>query len=108
MKRLTTLALVAAIAALSACAPRASSVAPVPMTGAFDSMTCQRAQAQLAAERANVEALSERQNAAATGDAIGVFLIAVPTSSVFGGNVQGELATAKGKVLALEQRVARC
>lgn len=78
------------------------------MTGACDGMNCKQAMAHLEAERANVATLSTQQNSAATGDAVGVFLFAVPVSSLVGGNVEGQLATSKGKVLALEQRMMRC
>ena len=78
------------------------------MTGAFDGMSCSAAKNALASERVNLTALEKQQNNAATGDAIGVFLVLVPVSKLTGGDVAGEVGTSKGKVLALEQRVARC
>lgn len=98
----------ALIASAAACTPRADAVSPVSMTGAYDRLSCSNASAQLASERVNMAALERKQNGAATGDAIGVFLILVPVSKLTGGDVAGELATSKGKVLALEQRVASC
>lgn len=92
----------------TACTPRADSIAPVSMTGAYDSMSCSSAKDHLASERATLAALEKKQNSAATGDAIGVFLVLVPVSKLTGGDVAGEVGTSKGKVLALEQRVARC
>ena len=100
--------LAALIVAASACTPRASAVAPVSMTGAFDNLSCSKAKTQLNAERAKLASLEQRQNSAATGDAIGVFLILVPVSKLTGGDVAGELGTSKGTVLALEQRVSSC
>lgn len=97
-----------AVASASACTPRAAAVAPVSMTGAFDHLSCSQANNQLATERVNLAALEKKQNGAATGDAIGVFLVLVPVSKLTGGDVAGELGASKGKVLALEQRVARC
>lgn len=91
-----------------ACTPRPDSIAPVSMTGAFDQMSCSQAKTNLNAERVKLAALEKQQNAAATGDAIGVFLILVPVSKLTGGDVAGEVATSKGTVLALEQRVASC
>lgn len=92
----------------AACTPRADSIAPVSMTGAFDTMSCSKAKTDLASERTKLAALEKKQNNAATGDAIGVFLVLIPVSKLTGGDVAGEVGTSKGKVLALEQRVARC
>jgi len=78
------------------------------MTGAFDGMSCSSAKNSLASERVKLAALEKQQNSAATGDAIGVFLVLVPVSKLAGGDVAGEVGASKGKVLALEQRVARC
>jgi hypothetical protein len=92
----------------SACSPRPDAIAPVSMTGAFDGMSCSAAKNDLASERVKLAALEKRQNSAATGDAIGVFLVLVPVSKLTGGDVAGEVGTSKGKVIALEQRVSRC
>lgn len=99
---------IAAVAALSACAPSAKSVAPVSMGDAYAGITCQDAASRLTSERTTLAALEKKQNSAAAGDAFGVFLIGVPTSSVFGGNVAGDLAASKGKVAAYEARLASC
>ncbi len=94
--------------AVAACTPRPDAIAPVSMTGAFDRLSCSQAKSQLATERTKLTALEKQQNSAATGDAIGVFLILIPVSKLTGGDVAGELATSKGTVIALEQRVASC
>ena len=62
----------------------------------------------LAAEQPVLAALTQKQKNAVAGDAIGVFLVLVPVSSLTGNNVAGELATSKGKVNALEARLASC
>ena len=101
--------MVAAFALLAmACTPRSDSIPPVSMTGAFDSMSCNQETAALNEERATLVKLEQRQNSAATADAVGVFLVLVPISKVTGGDLAGEVGTSKGKVLALEQRVSRC
>lgn len=102
------IAVASALLLTVACTPRPDSIAPVSMTGAFDQLSCSQARANLEAERAKLADLEQRQNAAATGDAIGVFLVLIPVSKLTGGDVAGEVATSKGAVLALEQRVARC
>ena len=107
MKSSILIALSLSIAA-AACTPRADAVAPVSMTGAYDKMSCSNARKSLDAERQTLATLAKRQNSAATTDAIGVFLILVPVSKLTGGDAAGDLGTSKGKVLALEQRVANC
>jgi len=92
----------------AACTPRPESIAPVSMTGAFDHLSCSAARKQLDNERAALVSLEKKQNAAATADAIGVFLVLIPVSKLSGGDSAGEVGSAKGKVLALEQRVSRC
>jgi|AntRauMFilla1563_2_1112583.scaffolds.fasta_scaffold67392_1 hypothetical protein len=96
------------LTSISACSERPDAIPPVSMTGAFDGMSCSNAKNSLATERVNLSRLEKQQNSAATGDAIGVFLVLVPVSKLTGGDVAGELGASKGKVLALEQRVARC
>lgn len=91
-----------------ACTPRPDSIAPVSMTGAFDNLSCAQAQTQLSSERAKLTALEQKQNSAATADAIGVFFVLIPVSKLTGGDVAGDVGTSKGAVLALEQRLARC
>lgn len=101
--------IIAACAFLAvACTPRADSIPPVSMTGAFDSMSCNKATTALNDERSSLARLEQRQNSAATADAVGVFLVLVPISKLTGGDLAGEVGTSKGKVLALEQRVSRC
>lgn len=93
---------------LAACAQRPDAIAPVSMAGAFDKISCRQASELLNAERVKLAALSKQQNDAATGDAIGVFLIGVPMSSVGGGDKAGEIATSKGKIVAFENRLQAC
>ncbi len=98
----------AAALSLAACAQGPDSIAPVSMGGAFATYDCRAAHADLAAERQTLAALEGKQRGAVAGDAIGVFLIGVPVSSLTGGDVAGHIATSKGKVMALEARVAAC
>lgn len=100
--------LVSSLLALAACAQRPDAISPVSMGNAFVSVPCRDAHGMLQEERHNLNALSQQQNSAATGDAIGVFLIGVPMSSVGGGDKAGEIATSKGKVVALENRLLSC
>lgn len=106
---LVAAALVAAALA-SGCATRASGVAPIAISSAeYASLSCAEGRAQLQTARDRENALSRKQNNAATADAAGVFLLLVPVGSVFGSDVAGELAQAKGEVNALERHVSmRC
>lgn len=104
----TTLLGLTALALLAACAQGPASIAPTPMGNAFATVDCGQASAMLVAEQSNLDALSASQRGAVTGDAIGVFLIGVPVSSLTGNDKSGEIASSKGKVLALQTRLASC
>ena len=58
--------------------------------------------------RANEAILTQQQSNAAITDAATVFLVLIPVSSLTGQNVEGDLATAKGTVDALESRLIGC
>ena len=93
----------AALAALSSCAKRPDAIVPVdiPMA-AYANQSCASLGQELIREQRNLAAVSKAQNEAATGDAVGVFLIGVPMSSAVGGDKEGQVAVAKGKVQAIE------
>lgn len=99
---------IAALSVLSGCATRASGVAPLSVDASeYYHLSCTEAKAELETARQKEAALSRKQNNAATGDAVGVFLLAVPVGSVFGADVEGELALAKGQARALETAVKK-
>ena len=104
MKTLATIAICVTAVSLAGCASRANSIAPAYVSSAeYTHMECSEINAELSAARERENALTRRQNNAATADAAGVFLLLVPAGSVFGGDVAGELAEAKGQVNALER-----
>jgi len=90
-------------AVLSACAKRPDAIVPVdiPMS-AYSNKSCSALRADLTREREKLSTLSASQNSAATGDAIGVFLIGVPVSSLGGGDQEGNIAVSKGKIQSME------
>ena len=98
----------AATLALGACAQSPDAITPVSMGNAFASVSCRQAQGDLMTERQSLATLSAQQNGAVIGDAIGVFMIGVPTSSLMGGDKAGLISVSKGKILALETRMASC
>lgn len=94
---------------ISACAPGPNAVAPTSVPSQmYSGMSCSNIHNELASANAKVAALSSKQSAAATGDAVGVFLILVPVSSLTGNDVQGQLAQAKGEKIALEAASRTC
>ena len=106
--KLKALLLLAAAGAVSACAQTPGAIAPVSMGNAFQGMTCPNAQLALSEERRYLTGLEQQQRGAVAGDAVGVFLFAVPVSSLTGADVSGEIAASKGKVVALENRLLTC
>ena len=88
------------------CAKRPDAIPPAAISDAgFLTMECAPLLASLDSERRHLATLSAAQEQAATGDAVGVFLIGVPTASLIGGDKEGEIAVAKGSVLAIESAV---
>lgn len=104
----TTILTLLILPLLAACAKGPDAIVPVAMGPAFQSTSCGQARAMLDAERSQLAALSETQRGAQMGDAFGVFLLGVPMSSLSGGDKEGAIAASKGKVLALESRMASC
>lgn len=102
------LAIIALPLLAAACAKGPDAIQPVSMGNAFSGLSCQQAAADLNAERVTLTALEDAQRGAVAGDAIGVFLLGIPMSSLTGGDKAGEIGAAKGKVLALEARLRGC
>jgi len=98
----------AATLALAGCAQSPDAITPVSMGNAFASVTCRQAQDDLSTERQSLATLSTQQTGAVIGDAIGVFMIGLPTSSLLGNDKGGLIAVSKGKILALETRLTSC
>lgn len=106
LKTVCAAGLAVAMLASGGCATRASGVSPVSVAATdYSNMPCGTARERLVDIRAQVNALSRKQNNAATADAAGVLLLFLPVGSIFGGNVEGELAQAKGEQLALERHI---
>ena len=75
-----------ACAAAAGCATRPENIAGVPNAG-----PCTQA------DRQRLAFVSNQQSKAATGDALGVFLIGVPVSSLAGNDNEAEIAILKGR-----------
>jgi hypothetical protein len=104
-KNVATIATCAIV--LAGCASRASSVAPVAVPSSnYAGLSCEETKTMLSQKQAAQSALTKSQNTAATVDAVGVFFLFLPVGSIFGGDVEGELAQAKGEVSALQGAVS--
>lgn len=98
-----------ALPILAACAQRPDAIAPADMPDRmYSGLSCSTAKAEYTTVTTRLSALEKQQNSAATGDALGVFLIGVPTSSLTGGDKAGEIAVEKGKKIALEAQMRGC
>lgn len=106
--RKTSIIMATAMLTLSACAKGPDAIAAVPMGDVYQSLSCSTARNMLVQERNTLAPLEDQQRGAVTGDALGVFLIGVPVSSLSGGDREGQIAASKGKILALEARLATC
>ena len=93
---------------ITACAKSPEAIEPVSMGNTYAGITCAQAQALSKQESQRLTTLSEAQRKAATNDAVGVFLIGVPVSSLNGNDRAGTIATTKGKLAALDARLASC
>ena len=109
MKLIAKLGAIAILPLISACAPGPNAVAPASVAPQlYSGMSCSDISYELQAKNAEVAALTSKQKAAATGDAVGVFFIMLPVSSLTGNDVQGELSQAKGEQIALEAAMRQC
>jgi len=89
---------------LTACASRPDSIAPSDVSATeYQGLSCAQTTSLLSEKRDALRQSEAQQNRAATGDAIGVFLVLLPVSTVFGGDNEGVVAQYKGEVLALER-----
>ncbi len=94
------------LVALAACAKSPDEIAAIQVAGdPYSQYSCQ----QLKQERLNVaqqlEVASAQQENAAAGDAMGVFLLGLPLSSMSGGDKEALIGVAKGRIQALDRRL---
>ena len=93
----------ALVAGLAGCARNPDAIAPISMpANAYGGLSCEQLVTEHRRSSAALAAVSQQQKQAATGDAVGVFLIGVPVSSLSGGDKEGLVAQRKGEVVAIE------
>ena len=89
--------------ALCACAKNPDAIAPIAMpVNAYGGLSCDQLVTEHRRSSSALAAVSQQQKQAATGDAVGVFLIGVPVSSLSGGDKEGLVAQHKGEIVAIE------
>lgn len=99
---------VAGLVALCSCAKQPENIAAADIgTNAYRGFSCsQMSEAKLKYGQALAN-LSSQQKDAAAGDAIGVFLIGLPLSSISGNDRETQIAVTKGHIQAIELEMAR-
>ena len=98
-------------AAAAGCAKNPDAIAPITMpVNAYSGLSCEQLAVEHRRSSEALQAVSKQQTQAATGDAVGVFLIGVPVSSLSGGDKEGLVAQHKGEIVAIEgaMRAGRC
>jgi hypothetical protein len=93
------------------CAKNPDAITAMTMpVNAYSGLSCEQLGSELQKSQTNLTAVEAQQRQAATGDAVGVFLIGVPLGSVGGGDKEGLVAQHKGEVIAIQasQRAQKC
>jgi len=87
---------------LSACAKQPENIAAAAMpTAPYERMSCAELAGHALAKTQQIEGLSAEQRDAASGDALGVFLLGLPLSSMSGGDQETAIAIARGEMNAI-------
>lgn len=99
----TKLVVLAALLTASGCAKNPDSITALSMpVNAYSGLNCDQLALEYQRSAASLSARSAEQRQAVTGDAVGVFLIGVPMSSLTGGDKEGLVAQHKGEVIAIQ------
>lgn len=102
------IAAVALTSLVAGCAKRPESIAPAYVSNLpYQNLSCSQIAEEMARVNAAYTLAAQQQNDAATGDAWGVFLIGMPTSTLSGSNVAAQVASLKGQQTALHETAIR-
>lgn len=92
-----------AMMGLTACATAPENIAAAQLSGnAFAAQNCSSLGTSLLSSKQNLENLSAQQRDAASGDALGVFLIGLPVSSMSGGDKEAQISITKAEIQQIE------
>lgn len=93
----------AALLVLAGCAKPPSAIAPSYVSDVgFKALECNELSHELARINQQLPPLEQQQKNASTGDAVGVFLVGIPVSSLGGGDVEGQIARLRGERQTIE------
>lgn len=92
---------------LSACATAPENIAAANLSSnAFMGQSCAALGTNLVATNQKLENLSASQRSAASGDALGVFFIGLPISSMSGGDKEADIAIAKAELQQIQTAIS--
>lgn len=93
----------AALMLVAGCAKNPDAIAPMAMpVNAYAGLTCEQLAQEMQTTEGALTALEVDQRQAVMGDAVGVFLIGVPLSSLSGADKEGLIAQKKGEKVAIQ------
>jgi len=91
---------------LVSCAKAPEKIAAVEVGAeAYTRYSCSQLKTEKLRITQDLENLSAKQKDAASGDALGVFLLGLPLSSMSGNDQEATIAIAKGKVQAIDRQL---
>ena len=91
---------------LAACAQQPDKISAIPVSGdPYRGFSCKQLKAEHLKTSQELEAASADQKRAASGDALGVFLLGLPVSSMSGNDKEAAIAVAKGRVNELDAKM---
>lgn len=94
------------LVALVACAKAPEKIAAVEVgSDSYARYSCKQLQSEKLNISQDLANLSAKQKDAASGDALGVFLLGLPISSMSGNDQEATIAIAKGKVQAIDRQI---
>lgn len=96
------------ILALASCAKIPAEIPPSPALGDYSRLSCSAAKAKLQTENNQLTALSAAQTKTANADKVSVMLVFAPVSALTGRDQADEIAKSKGRIVALQSRIAQC
>lgn len=103
-----TTPLIAIALLVAACAKQPENIAAVEVgANEYRGLSCKQLTETRVATAQNLENLSAAQKNAASGDAMGVFLLGLPVSSMSGNDNETAIAVTKGRLQALDREIAR-
>lgn len=91
---------------LSACAKQPDKIAAIEVSGdPYRGYSCKQLKSEHLKISQELEAASADQKRAAEGDALGVFLLGLPVSSMSGSDKEATIAVAKGRINELDRKM---